>query len=453
MNCSKCKKPIPEDSEFCPYCGNVVDRTMLPLCGNCGRAVPEDSEFCPYCGTAVLQDLSTKCSKCGKDIPDDVEPPVNAIQKEKKKKPWIWLVPVVVILILAGIAFGGRDNGMQGSYEDSRKTSLKDAAEAVLYLEMYDNHGDLIGSASGFLVENQTTLVTNYHVVQDAYRIVACTNNGSNSVEANLLLAYDESADLAILKCDSSLDIHPLNLADSDNAEQGDQVYAVGYPLGLANTLSDGVISSRYYDEYGIDTVQVTAAISEGNSGGPLLNEDGQVVGVVCAYYEDGQNLNVGVASNTLLDLLDEEASPVNIKYWNNRPSLPWEADLEAWASVTLDNLQGTWVGTYSTGSTSTITISGDYGVFTVSGVPGGEGTVTINDRSQFGLCPEVIFDDGKNKCTIYILYVTDDHFYSQGSNLFYYKQNSINDDSNVEKSVTEKILEKYGLDPKVYGY
>lgn len=459
MNCLKCKKPIPEDSEFCPYCGNVVDRTMLPLCGNCGRAVPEDSEFCPYCGTAVLQDLSTKCSKCGKEIPDDVEPPVNAIQKEKKKKPWIWLVPVVVILILAGIAFGGdRDgkNSFEGPVEDPPTTTLNDAAEAVLYLEVYDTNDEFMGSASGFLVNNQTTLVTSYHVVQDAHQIIAWTADGEQYVEANILSAYDEVADLAVLNCEAGLDIEPLHLENSDTAVQGSPVYAVGYPLGLANTLSDGIISARYKDEYKNDILQVTAAISEGNSGGPLLNENGHVVGVISAYYVDGQNLNIGVTSNMLRSLLNGDSSPINLKYWRNRPDMPGEESsnandidtegisgsvdnstseieplslAEEWATVTLENLQGRWVGIDLNGDTEVIEIQGNYGYnyyLTVNGEVDyssymGEGVISIIDRSSFGKCPEVSFSD---KTTFYISCVTSTSLYNAGYGVYYYKQN-----------------------------
>lgn len=442
MNCLNCKRSIPKDSEFCPYCGSIVEHIQTPVCKNCGRAVPDDSEFCPYCGTVVTCNTPATCNGCGKALLEDAEfcpycgrasildqpkainPSTYKDQKPKaRKKAWIWAIPVTVIVLVVGILFWWHAADRQVSIGGTRVMSLNEAAEAVLYLEMYDENDDCIGSASGFLVNDQTTLVTNYHVVQDAYKIVAWTAKNDISVEANLLLACDEIADLAVLKCDEPLDITPLYLEDSDTAVQGDSVYAVGYPLGVANTLSDGVVSSRYYDEYGVDVLQVTAAISEGNSGGPLLNENGQVVGVVCAYYVDGQNLNVGVTSNTLNQLLSKDFSPVNIKYWKNRPIAPWEAELESWGSVTLENLQGTWIAEYSTGHTSELTISGDYGYFWVSGIPSGEGLVTINDRSQFGLCPEVILDDGNRQCTLYILYVEDSHFYSEGSNMFYYKQ------------------------------
>lgn len=121
-----------------------------------------------------------------------------------------------------------------------------------------------------------------------------------------------------------------MTIADSKAVRQSDVVYAVGYPLGLANTLSDGIVSSRYIDEYGNDIIQVTAAISEGNSGGPLLNADGQVIGVMCAYYIYGQNLNIAIASDALEALLGSEYKKTELKDWKDRPAMPdAEAEIE----------------------------------------------------------------------------------------------------------------------------
>lgn len=472
MNCLKCKRSVPEDSEFCPYCGSIVEHIQPSVCKSCGRVVPNDSEFCPYCGAAVTCNATVTCSSCGKALPEDAEfcplcgyasvsdqtkainPSTYKDQKPKtRKKAWIWAVPVAAIVLVVGILFWRHAANRQVSIGEARVMSLNDAADAVLYLEMYDENDDCIGSASGFLVNDQTTLVTNYHVVQDAYKIIAWTATNDISVEANLLLAYDEVDDLAILKCDEPLDITPLYLEDSDTVVQGNPIYAVGYPLGLANTLSDGVISSRYFDEYGVDVLQVTAAISEGNSGGPLLNENGQVVGVVCAYYVDGQNLNIGVTSNALKQLLDENSSSVNIRYWKNRPSAPWqieEEDLssqpdtivdnnisseehvltlaEKWSTVTLENLQGTWIGVDPSGDIEAIEIQANYGFNYYLNETGeidyskymGEGIVSITDRSSSGKCPMISFSD---KTTFYISYVTNDYLYNAGYDVYYYKQ------------------------------
>lgn len=185
-----------------------------------------------------------------------------------------------------------------------REVDLVEKSNAVLYLEVYDANNDLIKTASGFVIEDGTVLVTNYHVVAGAYRIVANTSDGESSVEATNILAYDQLADLAILRCSANLGVDALVLGDSDEVQQGAGVYAIGYPLGLANTVSNGIVSSRYFDENETDILQITAAISSGSSGGALLNSEGEVIGVTSASYSAGQNLNIAVSANEVKKLL-----------------------------------------------------------------------------------------------------------------------------------------------------
>ena len=91
----------------------------------------------------------------------------------------------------------------------------------------------------------------------------------------------------------------------------------MGYPLGLANTMSNGIISSRYFDEYDVDVLQITAAISPGSSGGALFNENGFVIGVTSAYYDGGQNLNIAITSNTVQQLYSNRSTPITLSKLN----------------------------------------------------------------------------------------------------------------------------------------
>ena len=257
------------------------------------------------------------------DIPADESRPQAAANTNRTAKK-IWLLICAAGLVIALFLYSrGNTQVPAGGYQDA--VSISDAARSVLYLEVLDDNDELIASASGFLVGDGVTLVTNYHVVQHAGHIVAWTADGNSSVDVSNLLAYDEVADLAVLECDFEIGVPPLILDDSDSIGQGNIVYAVGYPLGLANTLSNGIVSSRYVDEYDVDILQVTAAISEGNSGGPVLSENGHVVGVVCAYYIYGQNLNIAIASNELSDLMNSKANVINLRDWENRPEMPGE--------------------------------------------------------------------------------------------------------------------------------
>jgi len=333
-----------------------TEEATRSTCENCGKELFREAVFCPFCGQKVTSPIgsaqegieppkTTDSSKQAK-----VYSPLDApTQESKTTAKWLAVIAFLVIAVIIACVFLlakdwdiGEPDTPQNTISDltdadpdtttqeaETLTPLSTAADSVLYLETYDENGEVIASASGFLVNDNRTLVTNYHVIQDAYRVVAQTADGNESIEANTLLAYNETADLAVLRCDSAFDRTVLALDDSTLVKQGDTTYAIGYPLGLANTMSNGIISARYIDEYGVDMIQTTAAISEGNSGGPLLNEDGQVIGIICAYYVHGQNLNLAVASNTLRDLLNSASGSLLLSDWANRPAMPGQELVE----------------------------------------------------------------------------------------------------------------------------
>ena len=221
---------------------------------------------------------------------------------------------LAILTLLAGVfyfALSTTSRDKQNESSDISKPSqtpsdISVAANSVLYLEIYDDTNALTSTASGFIIDDGTTLVTNYHVIEDAYNIVAWTPAGDCSVNVSNIIGYDKVADIAILKCDTDIGVIPLILEDSDVAKQGDGIYAVGYPLGVAHTLSDGVIGARYTDNNNVEFLQITAPISSGSSGGALLSERGEVIGVICSYYVDGQNLNLAISSNMVQQLLKE---------------------------------------------------------------------------------------------------------------------------------------------------
>lgn len=316
-------------------------------------------KFCPFCGSG-LQDDMYFCPKCGRKYKDAivnseapveqerivVEEPsivtVETIEKEtvavettavpKRKKKKRRGLGIVFVLLLLATVVGGIYFVTIGASEVNASGKVKAvdvtvAAQSVLYLEVFDDANNITSTASGFVIDDGLTLVTNYHVIEDAHHIVAWTPDGNTSVSISTILAYDEKADLAVLKCDSEIGVQPLVLADSDTVKQGDAVYAAGYPLGLAHTLSDGVISSRYLDENGVDVLQTTAAISSGSSGGALFNEDGHVIGVTSASYVDGQNLNLAIASNILKELMSKDYSCLTLaEYYQSVPH-PYSLD------------------------------------------------------------------------------------------------------------------------------
>jgi putative serine protease PepD len=167
---------------------------------------------------------------------------------------------------------------------------------------------------SGFVIDDQGHIVTNQHVVDGATTIKVRSWDGK-TYDATLV-GSDASTDLAVIKVDApSSALEPLTFADSNSVAVGDSVVAIGSPFGLENTVTSGIVSALHRqmtspNNFSIDdSIQTDAAINHGNSGGPLLNSSGQVVGVNAQIESDsGGNDGVGFAipSNTAKSIVSE---------------------------------------------------------------------------------------------------------------------------------------------------
>ena len=177
------------------------------------------------------------------------------------------------------------------------------ALAATVYLEMQDSNGKTLGFGSGFFVK-PNLIATNYHVIAGAASGTAKLVGKSATYKIEGWTATDEDNDLALLKVSAS-GINPLPLGNSDAVKIGDTVYVAGNPKGLEGTFSDGIISSRR-DKYTKERFQMTAPISPGSSGGPVLDSKDEVIGISVAVHRDldAQNLNFAIPSNYLKTLL-----------------------------------------------------------------------------------------------------------------------------------------------------
>ena len=173
-----------------------------------------------------------------------------------------------------------------------RKTSqLPELPEGHPFNDMFDDffgnqmpkRENLTGLGSGFIINDEGYVVTNNHVISGADQITVIFNNGIDEVSAELV-GTDPKTDIAVLKIDpSSINIQSVNWGDSDISRVGDIVLAIGNPLGLGGTVTSGIISSINRDIGGgpyVDFIQTDAPINRGNSGGPLFNLDGEVIGI-----------------------------------------------------------------------------------------------------------------------------------------------------------------------------
>lgn len=149
---------------------------------------------------------------------------------------------------------------------------------------------------SGFFV-SENIIATNYHVIEGATFAYCYTNNSSTKYKIEGYLAADKSVDLILLKV-VGLNRTSLKMANS-SVSPGQKIYAIGSPKGLPATISDGIVSGlRDFDGYKL--IQMTAPISPGSSGGPVLNQNGELIGVSVSQLKEGQNLNFAIPKANL---------------------------------------------------------------------------------------------------------------------------------------------------------
>ncbi len=164
---------------------------------------------------------------------------------------------------------------------------------------------------SGFIIDKKGIVITNNHVIDKAEDILVKVN--SKEFKAKVIGA-DPYADLAVLKIESKENFVPVKFGDSDKARVGEWVVAIGNPFGLGGTVTSGIISARNRDigmtRYD-DFIQTDASINQGNSGGPLFNLNGEVIGINTAIIAPGQSGSIGIgfaipsnAASTVIDQL-----------------------------------------------------------------------------------------------------------------------------------------------------
>ena len=185
---------------------------------------------------------------------------------------------------------------------------------SVFTIQVYSQDGYYMQSGSGFLAIDDRKVFTNFHVIEGGYDAEVVTQD-NDVLEIEGVLYADPVRDVAVLSLKKPTGLPVLPIVSSSMLQIGDDVYAIGSPLGLQNTVSDGILSA-VRKEGGLTDLQVTAPISHGSSGGPLLNAYGQVVGIIYATYEGGQNLNLAIPSDDFryLDIPDtpQEMSAVS---------------------------------------------------------------------------------------------------------------------------------------------
>jgi len=173
---------------------------------------------------------------------------------------------------------------------------------------------------SGFIIDKEGFILTNNHVVEKADEITVKLADGKSFLAK--IVGRDPKTDLALIRIESDHELTPLPMGDSDSLEVGDWVVAMGNPFGLDNTVTAGIVSAKYrhigagpYENF----IQTDASINPGNSGGPLLNTDGQVIGInTVIFSQTGGSIGIGFAIpiNMAKEILDQLKKGKVVRGW-----------------------------------------------------------------------------------------------------------------------------------------
>jgi Flp pilus assembly protein TadD len=255
------------------------------------------------------------------------------------KKLFPQLVVAVSLFAFAGIA----------AAQDSLPDLVRQVKPSVVSVLTYDAKGEPLISGSGFFVR-AGEVITNLHVVKGAHAVEIHTLDAKGrTYPVKGAIAIDEEGDLALLSVDLPAErSRPLNFA-STLPEEGEKVFLIGNPLRLEGSVSDGIVSAvREVPSVG-KIIQITAPVSHGNSGSPLLNMHGQVVGIVTVKVTNGQNINLALASARIAAVARGKMMSFDEVNLKNKSATQPEVLAELWYRGGIDSL---WLGNYDSALT-----------------------------------------------------------------------------------------------------
>lgn len=297
---------MPKECAVCKHPATVLARlhksektVVVPLCQQCLIRLSQKTRV------EILETFPSQVPEEDKYIDKETIQPLPV--KRKSKKPL--LIIVVALLLFAVItcsalfaiplikkAFQKESLSKSDSSETVAGTSMTPeqiyeyASPATV--EITAIGGEYTSTGTGFFCNTDKYLITNYHVVEAASEAYITIHDGGR-YDITGFYGYDEARDIALLTTTYT----PTTVLKSctDEIQTGESVYVIGSSEGLTASFSSGIVSNSQRNFDGLDFIQITAPISHGNSGGPVLNSSGEVIGISTAFIEEGQNLNFAI--------------------------------------------------------------------------------------------------------------------------------------------------------------
>jgi TPR repeat protein len=216
------------------------------------------------------------------------------------------LILVLACVIIAGSTIANAD--------DKLVDLVKKVKPSVVLIETFDKDNKPIARGSGFFINNKGSIITNHHVIEGAYSATIKTSAGK-VYPVQGIIAKDTEADIVKLVVNlPDANITFLNLSVNVPSE-GEDVFVIGNPLGLESTVSSGIVSAvRDIPAFG-KILQITAPISHGSSGSPVINNKGQVIGIATLIFTEGQNLNFAIPSDKIIALKETAKATLSESY------------------------------------------------------------------------------------------------------------------------------------------
>lgn len=288
-----------------------------------------NANFCGRCGSARLSREDLYCRACGASFDEPAASSAGApapwrIANHAWRTATAALAVTTITLLLWQHRAGHAVSKPAAPIATAQPSGdlgavIKRARPAVVTIVVYGQHGRELGFGSGFFVSRTGEILTNHHVIEGAASAKVHTIDGK-VLPVEVILADDPKSDLARLLIFSDDDTPYLPVA-TERPQVGDRVMVMGSPLGLDETVTDGIVSAVPEQRAGQAdlepaTLQITAAISEGSSGGPVLNAQGEVIGVATAFMKEGENLNFAVPLERILTL--DSNDPRTFAQWRH---------------------------------------------------------------------------------------------------------------------------------------